>query len=184
MPVKLPFNLSSEKLAKFLSEIASKGSNLIYLIGSIVIAVFLMSFVLINFSLDQQKTFWQKELDNKSVLLDDIRSVKDRRALLDQIMKEETKVRETLGELTATLPGDVVLSALAYENADKQIFLQANAPDIIKVGQTIKNIESSPHFSETTLVEARKSDATMSNNTAGAAALPPMSFKVSFKVDD
>lgn len=124
--------------------------------------------------LTQTRNQLRKELSSKQSLLSDIRTLVERRSILNQILKEGTNVKDTLYEITQVLPPHVYLTELLYENAARQMVISGDAPDTQTVGQTMSNIEESPYFSGTTLIETRKGAV---NN------MPRQLFRMSFKVD-
>jgi type IV pilus assembly protein PilM len=181
---KLPgvsLNLQALHLDKLIPANIMQGPNVIYLAGGLVLAGILFIGLTVNLSMDGQKSYWNKQLEQKNIELEDLRSVKDRRELLERIMREETRVKEILGALTATLPAETSLKALSYSNDGKQMLIEGQCFDLVEVGNTLKNIESSPDFSQTTLMEARKIEVKSTDPLMTQSSM--INFKASFVVD-
>lgn len=112
--------------------------------------------ILYNFYLAGIRDNYKKELASKQAILTDVKTLVERKAILEQISKEESHVRETLSQLTRALPRGIVLTKLTYDNAKRQILLIGEAKDTNTVGRMIKNFEDSESFKQTVLIEARK----------------------------
>ncbi len=172
------FNLPALQLDKLFSTEGLKNVNFGILSAAFLAVAIVFTGFAVNMNLDRQKAYWQKTLDTKSAELSQVRAVKERRDLLTTIMKEETKLREILAALSATLPSQASINALAFDNSKKQISMDGFAPDMQTVGQVIRNVEISPYFSQTTLLSARKIDSSNPNQPG-----TKVDFKISFMVD-
>ncbi len=126
-----------------------------------------------NYYLVRERNHYREELLSKQALLTDIKSLVERKAILNQIQKEGSRVKENLYYLTQVLPAGVALSDLTYDNKLRLVWLSGEAPDHGTVGKLVRNIEASPYFSDTKLLEARES---------GAQENAIIIFRVSFKI--
>ncbi len=99
---------------------------------------------------------YKKEIASKQAILTAVKSLIEKRNIIDQISREETHIRETLSQMTRALPSGIVLTSLGYDNSRRQISLVGEAKDTRTVGILVKNFEDSPSFQNTLLIEARK----------------------------
>ncbi len=109
-----------------------------------------------NFYLTRLRDHYKKEIASKQAILTDVKTLIDKRTILEQISKEETHIRETLSQMTRVLPAGITLTDLTYDNSQRQIWLAGAASDTNAVGRLLKNFEDSPNFKKAVLIEARK----------------------------
>ncbi len=121
-----------------------------------VAAAVLIAGVSYNIYLSGQRDQLKKELASKQQVLAAARDVSDRRMILDQISKEQTHIRETLSQVTGVLPMGILLTQIQYDNSKKQIWLSGESDGTKTVGRLLKNLQDSPAFTNSTLIEARK----------------------------
>jgi len=112
--------------------------------------------IIYNLYLGSVSNYYKKEVASKQTILADVKLLIERRTVLEQISKEESYVRETLSQMTRAFPPEVVLTDLVYDNSKRQIWLTGYAKDTTTVGKLLKNLEDSPTFKKTSLIEARK----------------------------
>ncbi|MFH1709642.1 MAG: type IV pilus assembly protein PilM [bacterium] len=112
--------------------------------------------VIYNFYLIGVREHFKKEIASKQAILTDVKALVEKRAILEQISREETHIRETLSQITRALPAGIVLTNLKYDNSKHQIWLTGEAKTTNIVGKLLKNFEDSPNFKKTLLIEARK----------------------------
>jgi type IV pilus assembly protein PilM len=99
---------------------------------------------------------YKKELASKQLLLIDVKSLIEKRGVMDQISKQETHLHETLSQITYVLPVGISLSDLTYDNARQQIWITGVAASTKTVGRLLKSFEDSLNFRQIVLIEARK----------------------------
>jgi type IV pilus assembly protein PilM len=106
--------------------------------------------------LNKQRDMYKDQLASKQAILADVKALVERKTILEEIAKEESKIKDTLAQLTAVLPKGVILTELMYDNSKHQLWISGIAPNTKTVGQLVKDIEASPNFNSTILIEARK----------------------------
>lgn len=116
----------------------------------------------------------RKELKSKQEILEDVKALKERREILLKIKSEETRLRDTLTKFTATIPSGVTLSSLTYKNNKREMIIIGEANTVTLVGKFLKDIETSPYFSGSKLIETKK---------IVIKGKQMMSFKISLHVD-
>jgi type IV pilus assembly protein PilM len=121
----------------------------------IAVSVLVLAFSY-NLYLISVRNSYKKEIASKQAILTAVKSLIEKRTILEQISKEETHIRETLSQMTRALPSGISLISLAYDNSKRQILLIGEATDAKTVGRMMKNLEDSPNFKNTVLMEARK----------------------------
>jgi type IV pilus assembly protein PilM len=126
-----------------------------------------------NFYLIGVREHYKKEIASKQAILTDVKTLIEKRAILEQISKEETHIRETLSQMIRALPSGITLTDLRYDNAMRQIWLTGAAKDTATIGYLLKNFEDSPAFTKTVLIEARK---------AVKESVPELVFKITFNL--
>jgi type IV pilus assembly protein PilM len=122
-----------------------------YSLAAVLVLAFLYNLYLINV-----REHYKKEIASKQTILSDVKTLVDKRTILEQISKEETHIRETLSQMTRALPAGIILTDLTYDNSKRQIWLAGIADDAKTVGRLLKDFEDSPSFKKTVLIEARK----------------------------
>jgi Tfp pilus assembly protein PilN len=135
---------------------------------SVIAAALIYNFYLIGI-----REHYKKEITSKQAILTDVKTLIEKRAILEQISKEESHIRETLSQMTRVLPSGILLTELKYDNALRQIWLSGTAKDTATVGYLLKNFEDSPAFTKTVLIEARK---------AVTESVPNLAFKITFNL--
>jgi type IV pilus assembly protein PilM len=113
----------------------------------------------------------KQELASKQAVLTDVKDLVEKRLILEQISKEGSQVKETLYNILQVLPSGVSLSELSYDNSKRIVIMAGEANDTNTVGKMVKDIEASPKFDTTTLIEARK---------AMAGDVSKIQFRISF----
>ncbi|MCX5727177.1 MAG: pilus assembly protein PilM, partial [Candidatus Saganbacteria bacterium] len=129
--------------------------------------------IIFNFYLMGISEHYKKELVSKQAVLTDIKTLVEKRTMLEQISMEETRIRETLSQMTRALPVGVILTDLVYDNSKRQIWLAGVAKDTKTIGRLLRNFEDSPNFKKTSLIEARK---------AVIESVPKILFKITFNL--
>jgi type IV pilus assembly protein PilM len=119
-------------------------------------AIIVMLAIVYNFYLSTVRDNYKKELASKQLLLVDVKSLIEKKAIMDQISRQETHLRETLSQITYVLPAGISLSDLTYDNSRRQIWITGIAPSTKTVGRLLKSFEDSPNFNSIVLFEARK----------------------------
>ncbi|MFA5097056.1 MAG: type IV pilus assembly protein PilM [Candidatus Margulisiibacteriota bacterium] len=168
LSLSLPFDL--ERFIPALS-LPSPSAKVPAIIASAVLAVFIAAALFTGYNLDKTISFYSKQLEEKKILLTDLKLLSERRAILSKIEKEQAPLRGILTELTNILPPSVTLSGVSYVNASKYLVISGSAPSVQSIGTLLKNIEGSSMFSKTILIEAKKSPS-------GAESLFNMTFAV------
>lgn len=125
-----------------------------------------------NFYLGRMLSYYRSEVESKQAILQDLRSLAERKDIIDKISKEETKLRETLSLFNTTIPQGIELSQLSYDNGSRRINISGTATAPKLVGKFLRSIEDSPDFSNATLIESR-------GNPDGGG----MTFRMSLHVD-
>ena len=151
--LNLPLNLG-----KILSGIAlpSTSVKVPTFIGAALLVIFSAAAVFSGYQLNKNIGFYSKQLEEKKVMLTDLKLLSERRAILSKIEKEQVPLRSVLAEITNILPPDVILNGFSYVNASKYLVISGTAPSVNSIGALIKNVESSSMFSKTILIEAKK----------------------------
>lgn len=121
----------------------------------IAVSVFVVA-LSYNLYLISVREHYKKEIASKQAILTAVKSLIEKRTIVEQISREETHIRETLSQMTRALPSGISLINLAYDNSRRQISLIGEAKDTKTVGRMMKNFEDSPSFKNTVLIEARK----------------------------
>ncbi len=128
-----------------------------------------------NYYLGRQLKYYNKELESKRTILRDLKVLSERRAIIEKISKEETRVREILSNLGATIPAGISLLELDYINSKRSMNIRGESLNTTLVGIFLKNLEDSPYFSNVVLHETRKGREEEGQTKA--------LFIISFKVD-
>jgi hypothetical protein len=137
----------------------------------IAVSIFVIAAISYNLILIKERNTFRGQLATKQLLLQDIKTLAEKRQMADQISKEETQVRETLSQITGILPSGITLIDLSYDNTQRRVLITGQAGSASQVGKMIKNFEDSPNFKKTVLIEARKT--VVDGN-------PRVLFKISF----
>ncbi len=88
--------------------------------------------------------------------MSDVNALNEKRAILQQIIKEQTHLRETLSQITRVLPAGVTFTHLSYDNSKRQITLAGEAGNARIVGIFLKSLQDSPDFQNVVLSQVRK----------------------------
>ncbi len=147
-PAKMPANFNLDNLPKL------PKTSVILSVGAAVLI--LGSAMYYDISLDNTKKELNKELASKRELLSSVKELSEKRDILNRITVEETHIRETLSQVTRVIPDGILLTQLQYNNDKKQIWISGAAKDTKTVGKLLKDLQDSPFFKDTTLIEARK----------------------------
>jgi len=138
------------------------------------ILIIVMTALGYNFYLGRQVRKYSRELESKRSILRDLKTLSERRAIIEKISKEEARVREILSDLGTTIPGGISLLNLSFNNSSKQIDINGESLNNPLVGRFLKNLEDSPYFTNVILHETRKGKL----EEGGTTVLFKMSFKV------
>jgi Tfp pilus assembly protein PilN len=142
------------------------------LAGAALFLIFFVAAVFSGYRLNKNTNYYSKQLEEKKVMLTDLKLLSERRAILAKIEKEQVPLRGVLAELTNILPSGVILNGISFVNASKYLIISGTAPSVNAIGALLKNIEASPMFSKTVLIEAKKSSSGKDNT-----------FNMTFSVD-
>ena len=151
--LNLPFDLG--KLISGLS-VSSSSVKVPAFTGGALLVVFSFVAVFSGFQLNKNINYYSKQLEEKKVMLTDLKLLSERRAILSKIEKEQVPLRSVLAEITNILPPEVILNGFSFVNASKYLVISGTAPSVNSIGALIKNVESSSMFSKTILIEAKK----------------------------
>jgi Tfp pilus assembly protein PilN len=127
-----------------------------------------------NVYLGRKVNYYRNELNSKRAILNDLKTLSERREIAARIAREESKLRETLSLFDSTIPGAVTLTKLSYDNAARKMNISGITNNISLVGRFLTNIENSPSFSRAVLIETKKG---LGDNTGA------MGFDMTFHVD-
>lgn len=114
---------------------------------------------------------YKKNLNEKKLLLEDLRNLSEHREILAQIEKGKSPVKECIAELANLMPSNTYLNSLLFDGKTKSMIIEGTCANMASVSALMKNIETSPFFGNTTLNEARRS-----------AVKNGISFKIAFNI--
>ena len=155
----LEINLITKKKETFRFSLPATSAKVPALTGAALLVVFFAVSVFTGYQMNKNIGYYSSQLEEKKVLLSDLKILSERRAILAKIEKEQVPLRSVLAELTNILPPGVVLNSFAFINASKDLTISGSAPSVNAIGALLKNVEASAMFSKTVLIEAKKSPA-------------------------
>jgi type IV pilus assembly protein PilM len=141
-------------------------------VWTLAVVLILVIAVAQNVYLAKMVGHFRSELESKRAILTDLRSLADRREIINKISMEETRVRDILEQLNLTIPSGITLTQLTYLNASRYMSVAGEAGNTKLVGKFLRMLEDSANFSRATLVES---------HSAGEGGA--MAFRMSLKVD-
>ncbi len=121
-----------------------------------VLAVYLAAIAAMNVSLNNRIQSYRDLINNQKRLLENLKILSEKQMILSKIEKQKVPLRPAIAELTNLLPKNSFLDAFSYNNGSKGFAISGVAADMYLVGDLLKRIESSGFFSDTSLIEARK----------------------------
>jgi len=143
------------QLPGFLSKIQLPARSLVAIgVGILALAIGF------NVYLTSRRDMYRRQLQDKQVILADIKALHERKNVLSDIARKETHVRSMLVQLTKTFPSGITLTNLIYDNGKKQIWLTGTAAYTGLVGKLIKNLEDSGYFRDVKLLEIKQMKTT------------------------
>ena len=140
---------------KFLSQIPLP-KNFYTAAAISAVVVYIASLAAMNVSLNNNISRYRKLIDEQKKLLVNLKILSEKQDILSKVEKQKIPIRPAIAELTNLLPKNSFLDALSFGNSSKGISISGIAADMYLVGDLLKKIESSGFFSDTALVEARK----------------------------
>lgn len=149
----LPFGL--DRLIGSLNESGPANRSLV-LASSAGLLVVLLAAVYINMSIDSSISYCKRILDEKKVILANIKVLSEKKLVLTGVEKSRSPVRLMIAELTNLLPRGVLLETLSFSGASRGLQVTGTCRDIDSSGMLLKNIERSPMFGGASLVEAKR----------------------------
>ena len=121
-----------------------------------VLALIVVIAIVYNVYLANMRDRYKNELASKQAIMTDVNALNEKRAILQQITKEQTHLRETLSQITRVLPAGVTFTHLSYDNSKHQIIIAGEAGDARTVGIFLKSLQDSPDFQNVVLSHVRK----------------------------
>ncbi len=116
-------------------------------------AVTLLLTVYLAVDVNRQIASYQQEITVKNSLLSNMKVLAERQAFLEKIMAKKTPVRQAIAEITNLLPQDAILNQCDLTSG--KMTISGYCTNISSVGTLIKEIELSPMFSSTNLIQAK-----------------------------
>jgi type IV pilus assembly protein PilM len=110
----------------------------------------------LNFYLSRSIDTIKKELDVKSLRLEQLARFQERKLAYEEIKGKTTKVRNTLGQIAQLLPRGNALIYLSLDSKKKQVTLTGETASPQSVSAFVKNLDRSAEFSAVRLKEIRK----------------------------
>ena len=125
--------------------------------GSIVTGIAILLLCLGYYTwVNQSLSYYQKEVDAKRAILNDLKNLSQRREIIRAIEGQRSDVRGIFFRLTELIPPGIALSSLNYDNASKKISIIGATPSQNQVGILLKKIEVSPNFKNVNLVAIKR----------------------------
>jgi type IV pilus assembly protein PilM len=124
--------------------------------GIWMLAILIAGGIYYNMRLTGIRNKLRAELDTKRNVLYDVKSLVERRSVLDAIIRQESRMREILFNINQVLPEGVTLLNMRFNNAQMSIDINGIADNQERVGKLIQDIEASSKFDNTVLFESRK----------------------------
>ena len=121
-----------------------------------VLALIVVLAIVYNLYLAMERDRYKKELESKQAIMTDVNALNEKRAILQDITKEETHLRETLSQITRVLPAGVTFTHLSYDNSKRQINIVGEAGNAKIVGIFLKSLQDSSDFQNVVLTQVRK----------------------------
>lgn len=166
---ELPFGLDG--VIASLSETDDSIKTPVIIGGSVLVIFAIIAFSSLAY-INSKISYYNRIIDDKRVVLNNVKLLSERRAIINRISADQMPVRQILAELANILPDGVQLSSYSYTNSSRQIMITGSCHGMKVVGNMLKNIEKSTLFSGTTLIEAKRPSADSG-----------MDFKVLLKVN-
>ncbi|MFH0887563.1 MAG: pilus assembly protein PilM, partial [bacterium] len=139
-------------------------------VGAAVVVV-LLTF-LYYWNLEATIGRYREEVASKKTIMNDLKSLAQRREVIEQIKALRTDIRSTLFKLTEIIPQGVFFTTLDYDNSTKAFASNGTATQPTNVGTFLKNLEDSPYFSGPVLKNIKR---------AGEDGAANMTYEMGFK---
>ncbi len=118
--------------------------------------IYIAAVAAMNVSLNNRISSYRQLINEQKTLLANLKVLSEKQMILSKIEKQKVPLRPAIAELTNLLPKNAFLDILSYSNASKVFSISGISADMYLVGDLLKKIESSGFFSDTALIEARK----------------------------
>ena len=139
-------------------------------VGTVVVVLLLI--LLYYWNLESTIGRYKEEVQSKKAVMNDLKSLAQRREVIEQIKELRTDIRSTLFRLTEIIPQGVFFTTLDYDNNAKGFVSNGTASQSINVGTFLKNIEDSPYFSNPVLKNIKRASEDEAAN---------MTYEIDFK---
>ena len=133
--------------------------------------IYIAALAAMNVSFNKRIAGYRQLINEQKILLANLKTLSEKQDILSKVEKQKVPIRPAIAELTNLLPKNSFLDAFSFSNASKVISISGTSADMYLVGDLLKKLGSSGFFSDTALVEARK---TADKKSVGFA----MSFKL------
>lgn len=133
------------------------GNNFYAAAGISALVIYIAALAAMNISLNRKITGYREMINEQKRLLISLKTLSEKEAILSKIEKQKVPIRPAIAELTNLLPKNSFIETFSFSNGSKGISISGISADMYLVGDLLKKLASSGFFSDTALVEARKS---------------------------